>query len=149
MRASIRADVRLQSVTVNRDASEPQPEQPIMTSTRLSTNMTFASPATRCGAAARTLPAAVALAGLLLTLGACASNNEAAELYNHSRGDRYAHIDLYDQPTSGVRLHRIVKTAVVEGQSPLTSDVYMLNAEQRAAIDALKRMRKEQKDAAF
>lgn len=99
--------------------------------------------------AARKLASLALLTGVVFSMAACASEESTAELYNQNRGDRFYHTNLYDQPISGVHQYQRGRTARVEGSSPLTANVFLLDAEQKAAIDAMKRMREERKNAAF
>lgn len=93
--------------------------------------------------------AGLALGALtLLTIG-CGGGRDLESAYYAQESKRIYHTDLYTQPTVGIHSYQRGRTARVEGHSPLTSDVFLLNAEQKAAISELNAAREERAKANF
>lgn len=84
----------------------------------------------------------------LLTLG-CSSARDTEAAYYSQTNKRIYHTDLYNAQVSGVSQYQQGFTSRVEGSSPLTSDIFMLNAEQKAAIARVQMLREERANAAF
>ena len=88
--------------------------------------------------------------GVLATLSVgCAQDRNLESAFYSRQNTRIYHTKLYEVPVSGVHQYQRGHTARVEGHSPLTSDIFMLNAEQKAAIAHLQQLREERAKAAF
>lgn len=93
--------------------------------------------------------AVLALGTLTMFSVGCAKDRDLEAAYHAGQNKRIYHTKLYEEPTSGVHQYQRGHTARVEGHSPLTSDIFMLNAEQKAAIAHMQAMREARAKAAF
>lgn len=81
--------------------------------------------------------------GLMLSAVGCASQQQNDVVLTSNRSDRVYPIDLYNNLVAGVHAYDSSRTAAIDGQSPLAANIYILNSEQKEAINHVRRNRME------